>query len=64
MDGYGHSFPAPPRGVGFRGHLTQFGNSLPALEVSKEDNPSVPANTRQLTAKLIRSASPSPHSGG
>lgn len=55
------AFPAPPYRVGFRGHLTQFGNSLRAPGVSEEDNPSV-ANARQLAAKLIRSASPSPHS--
>ena len=54
------SFPAPPWRVGFRGHLTQFRNSLPALEVSEEDQPSVTTNTRQLATPLIRSASP-PH---
>lgn len=55
------TFPAPPYRVGFGGHLTQFGNSLRAPGVSEEDNPSV-ANARQLAAKLITSASPSPHS--
>lgn len=52
-------FLAPPWRVGFRGHVTQFGNSLPTSEDSEEDKPSVTASTRQLAAQLMRPAAPS-----
>lgn len=50
------AFPASPWMVGFGGHLTQFGNHLLTPEVSEEDIPSAMANTRQVPAKLTRSA--------